>query len=119
MTKFPETFNSIDKGSSQPSLQAKDGGGPKHPNITVKFPPLSLSVIYFTTAAHAFFVRVARHKGLGNRGFLRIRRVPAFIAIFGRGSCILCSLYSNGVRNQRVKDCYEDRNLISFLDKEE
>ncbi|GBO13562.1 hypothetical protein AVEN_219211-1 [Araneus ventricosus] len=32
-------INSIDTGSSEPSFQAKDGGRPKRPNITVKFPP--------------------------------------------------------------------------------
>ncbi|GBM93539.1 hypothetical protein AVEN_41609-1 [Araneus ventricosus] len=81
-----------------------------------KFHPLSLSVIDFSPAARAFFVRVVRPDGLGEKGnFLRIRTVPAVIVVFDEGefllslkeelgrSRILRSLYSNGLRNQRVK----------------
>ncbi|GBM46932.1 hypothetical protein AVEN_241162-1 [Araneus ventricosus] len=38
-------LNSIDTGPSHTSLQAKDDS---RPNVTLKFPPLSLSVIDFT-----------------------------------------------------------------------
>ncbi|GBN59386.1 hypothetical protein AVEN_184174-1, partial [Araneus ventricosus] len=58
-------FNSIDTGSFQPSLQAKDGG---RPNITVKFPPLSISMIGFAPAVRAFFLRVALPEGFGEQG---------------------------------------------------
>ncbi|GBM59747.1 hypothetical protein AVEN_110020-1 [Araneus ventricosus] len=62
------------------------------------FHPLSLSVIDFSPAAHTSFVRVVRPEGLGEKeGFLRIRTVK-----LGR-SRILRSLYSNDLRNQRVK----------------
>ncbi|GBN99753.1 hypothetical protein AVEN_29397-1 [Araneus ventricosus] len=81
-----------------------------------KFQPLSLSVIDFSPAARAFFVRVVRPDGLGEKGdFLRIRTVPAVIEVSKGGgefplpfkeelgrSRILRSLYSNGLRNQRV-----------------
>ncbi|GBM66540.1 hypothetical protein AVEN_179164-1 [Araneus ventricosus] len=82
-----------------------------------KIHPLSLSVIDFSLAARAFFVRVVRPDGLGEKGdFLRIRTVPAAIVVFEEGSefplslkeelersRILRSLYTIGLRNQRVK----------------
>ncbi|GBM48273.1 hypothetical protein AVEN_98023-1 [Araneus ventricosus] len=87
------------------------------PNVTPKFPPLSLSVIDFTPAARAFFVRVARPDVFGEEGsFLTIRTTPAVIVVLegesefplsliedlGRPR-ILRSLDFNGLRNQRVK----------------
>ncbi|GBN76145.1 hypothetical protein AVEN_166046-1 [Araneus ventricosus] len=106
-----DIINSICTGSS---LQAKDGG---RPNITVKFPPSFVKCDSFHTCSTRFL----RWSGwlrrvLGSRdGFLRIRRVPAFIAIFERGSefplslkeklrrsRVLRSLYSDGLKNQRI-----------------
>ncbi|GBN92246.1 hypothetical protein AVEN_86188-1 [Araneus ventricosus] len=107
-------FNSIDTGPSHTSLQAKDDS---RPNVTLKFPPLLLSVMDFTPSESVFFVRVARPDEFGEEGsFLRIRTMPAVIVVFegerefplslieelGR-SRILRSLYFNGIRNQRVK----------------
>ncbi|GBM49550.1 hypothetical protein AVEN_1883-1 [Araneus ventricosus] len=100
------------------SLQAKDDSRPKHPNVTLKFPPLSLSVIDFTPAARAFVVRVAHPDVFGEEGsFLTIPTMPAGIVVFewesefplssieelGRPR-ILRSLYFNGHRNQKVKE---------------
>ncbi|GBO38723.1 hypothetical protein AVEN_214171-1 [Araneus ventricosus] len=71
-------FNSIDT-----SLQAKDDNRPKRPNVTVKFPPLSLTVIVFTPVARAFFVRMARTDVFGEEGsFLTIRTMLAVIVVF-------------------------------------
>ncbi|GBM95268.1 hypothetical protein AVEN_143142-1 [Araneus ventricosus] len=83
-----------------------------------KFHPLSLSVIDFTPAARAFFLRVAHPDVFGEeRSFHRIRTVPVVIVAFEMESeCplfsieqlgrfrILRSLYFNGLRNQRVKE---------------
>ncbi|GBM50718.1 hypothetical protein AVEN_111027-1 [Araneus ventricosus] len=83
-----------------------------------KFHPLSFSVIDFSPATRAFFFKVVCLDGLGKkRDFLRIRTVPAVIVVFERGgefplslkevlgrSRILRSLYSNGLRNRRVKE---------------
>ncbi|GBM67096.1 hypothetical protein AVEN_67598-1 [Araneus ventricosus] len=82
------------------------------------FHPLSLSVIDFSPAARSFLFRVARPDKLREKGGLRIRIVPAVIVVSDGGggefslslkeelgcSRILSSLYSNGPRNQRVKD---------------
>ncbi|GBN16108.1 hypothetical protein AVEN_177200-1 [Araneus ventricosus] len=108
-------ITSSDTGPSHTSLQAKDGSRPKRPNVTLKFPPLSSSVIDFTTAARTFFVRVASPDVFGEEGsFLTIRTMPAVIAVFERESKfplslieelersrILRSLYFNGFKNQR------------------
>ncbi|GBN26355.1 hypothetical protein AVEN_272408-1 [Araneus ventricosus] len=76
-------INSIDTGPYHTSLQAKADSRPKRPNVTVKFPPLSLSVIDFTPAERAFFVRVARPDEFGEeRRFLTIRTMPAVIVVF-------------------------------------
>ncbi|GBO35965.1 hypothetical protein AVEN_158836-1 [Araneus ventricosus] len=108
--------NSIDMGPSHTPLQAKDDNRPKRPNVTLKFPPLSLSVIDFTPAGRAFFVRVARPDVFGEEGsFLTIWTAPAVIVVFegksefpsslieelGR-SRILRSLYFNDLKNQKV-----------------
>ncbi|GBM54558.1 hypothetical protein AVEN_184259-1 [Araneus ventricosus] len=78
---FSRCINSIDTGPSHTSLKAKDDS---RPNVTLKFPPpLSLSVIDFTPAARAFFVRVARLDVFGEEGsFLTIRTMPAVIVVF-------------------------------------
>ncbi|GBN59691.1 hypothetical protein AVEN_26110-1 [Araneus ventricosus] len=113
-----EYFNSFDTGTSQTSLQAKDDRRPERPNIAAKIPPLSLTVIDFSPTERAFFVRVARPDGLGEKeGFIRIRTVPAvlwFLRMVGEfpsslkeelgRSRILRFLYSNGLRNQRLKN---------------
>ncbi|GBO01188.1 hypothetical protein AVEN_10593-1, partial [Araneus ventricosus] len=81
------------------------------------FHRLSLSVIDFSPAARAFFVRVAHPNGMGEKGwFLGIRTVSGVIVVFEAGgefflslkeelrrSRILRFLYLNGLRNQRVK----------------
>ncbi|GBN54956.1 hypothetical protein AVEN_80117-1 [Araneus ventricosus] len=112
--EFGFSVNSIDTGLSHTSLQAKDDS---RPNVTLKFPPLSLSVIDFTPAARAFFFGVARPDVFGEEGsFLTIRTMPAVIVVFERESefslslieelgrsHILRSFYFNDLRNQRVK----------------
>ncbi|GBN38427.1 hypothetical protein AVEN_248240-1 [Araneus ventricosus] len=112
--EFGLSVNSIDTGLSHTSLQAKDDS---RPNVTLNFPPLSLSVIEFTPAARAFFFGVARPDVFGEEGsFLTIRTIPTVIVVFEGGSefslslieklgrpRILMSLYFNGLRNQRVK----------------
>ncbi|GBN20361.1 hypothetical protein AVEN_92707-1, partial [Araneus ventricosus] len=112
-------FNSIDTG---PSLQAKDD---RSLNVTLKFPPLSLSVLDFTPMVCAFFVRVARPDVLEEEGsFLAIRTVPAVIFIFeGESeiplslleelghSHIFWSLYFNGLKNQRVNSFQDNGSL--------
>ncbi|GBO27766.1 hypothetical protein AVEN_81396-1 [Araneus ventricosus] len=80
------------------------------------FHPLSLSVIDFTPAARALFVRVACPDVLGEEGnYLTIRIMPAVIVVFegesefplsskeelGR-SRIFRYLYFNGLRSQRA-----------------
>ncbi|GBM16539.1 hypothetical protein AVEN_148917-1 [Araneus ventricosus] len=86
------------------------------------FHPLSLNVLGSIPVARAFFVRVARTDGFGEKGGgLRILTTPAVILVFdgevnfpsslkgelGR-SRILRSFYSNGFRNPRVKaSCQE------------
>ncbi|GBM22009.1 hypothetical protein AVEN_242683-1 [Araneus ventricosus] len=60
-------FNSIDTGPSHTSLQAKDDSRPKHPNVTLKFPPLSLSAIDFHTSGACFLQWIAQ-VCLGKRG---------------------------------------------------
>ncbi|GBN30744.1 hypothetical protein AVEN_166959-1 [Araneus ventricosus] len=93
----------------------------KQKTVTVRisrrnFHPLSLCGIDFTPAAR-FLFRVVHPTGLREKGvFLIIRTLPAVIVVFeGEGefsfslkeehgrSCILRSLYYNGLRNQRVK----------------
>ncbi|GBM91502.1 hypothetical protein AVEN_99833-1 [Araneus ventricosus] len=51
-------------GTTETSLQAKDGGRPKRPNITRKFPPP------FIKCDSAFFVREAREDGMGKGGLI-------------------------------------------------
>ncbi|GBM10928.1 hypothetical protein AVEN_51468-1 [Araneus ventricosus] len=100
------THDSNDVGTSKSLFKTKDCGRPKHPNITMKFPPLSLRMI--DTAAPAFFVRGACPDEFRERGVLIIQTVPGVIAVFegevkeedGR---ILKFLSSNDLRNQRVK----------------
>ncbi|GBL68387.1 hypothetical protein AVEN_176699-1, partial [Araneus ventricosus] len=120
-------FNSIDTGPSHTSLQAEDDS---RPNATLKFPPpLLLSVIDFTPAARAFFVRVALPDVFGEEGsFLTIRTMPAVIVVFEGESEfpsslieeIGCSrisraLYFNGLRNQMVNtDCLTKRKLGNY-----
>ncbi|GBN88456.1 hypothetical protein AVEN_254537-1 [Araneus ventricosus] len=116
-------FNSINTETSQTSLQANDDG---RPNIAAKFQPLSLSEIDFSPAARTFFVRFARPYGLGEKeGFLRIKTVPAVIVvfedareisfIFERGTRILKFLYSNGLRNHRVKKALHGFDYMALL----
>ncbi|GBN24380.1 hypothetical protein AVEN_92998-1 [Araneus ventricosus] len=108
-------FNSIDTGTSHTSFQTKDDS---RPSVTLKFPPLSLSVIDFTPAVRVFFVRVARPDVFGEEGsFLTIRTMAAVIVIFeaeselplslieelGRSRIFIPSLYFSIIRYQRVK----------------
>ncbi|GBM80197.1 hypothetical protein AVEN_141660-1 [Araneus ventricosus] len=83
------SINSIDTGTSQRSLQAKEMAI----RISLRsFHPLSLSVIDFSPTAHAFFLRVDHPDGLkAKKGFLRIRTVPAVIVVFeeGRGISLI------------------------------
>ncbi|GBN01937.1 hypothetical protein AVEN_124660-1 [Araneus ventricosus] len=84
------TFNSMDTGPSNTSLQAKDDS---RPNVTLKFHPFSLSVIDFTPAKRRFFVIVARPDVFGEEGssFLTIRTMPAVIVVSegGKGTFLI------------------------------
>ncbi|GBN86850.1 hypothetical protein AVEN_127701-1 [Araneus ventricosus] len=110
-------LNSVDTGTSQTSLQAKDGDRPEVLIQLRHLHTLSLSVIDFIPADSAFFFRVARPDGFGEKEcFIRIRTVPAFIVVSEGESEFLSSLkeelwrsrilrllYSNGLGNQRVR----------------
>ncbi|GBM13741.1 hypothetical protein AVEN_90007-1 [Araneus ventricosus] len=122
----------MDTGPSHTSLQAKDDSRLERPNATLKFPPPFVkSVIDFTPAARAFFVRVARRDVFGKKGsFLTIRTMPSVTVVFEgesefplswieelRRSRILRFLYFNGLRNQKVKRREDRFHFIRFRPK--